>query len=165
MAATSAADGGRHAQDEERARVPTEGEPDGVRRLAHTADTGISVTAPTFDLCLARAAAGMFAGFLRPTSEAARTVRTDVELEADSRTELLVRWLEELLYRSDSDGLAFVEFEAHSKGGNRLQAAGWAVPFDAAVEQVGPVVKAVTRHGLELRKDPSGWRAQIFFDV
>src|SRR6266508_4091145 len=87
MAATSAADGGRHAQDEERARVPTEGEPDGVRRLAHTADTGISVTALTFDLCLARAAAGMFAGFLRPTSEAARTVRTDVELEADSRTD------------------------------------------------------------------------------
>jgi hypothetical protein len=56
MAAT-AAEGGRHAQAEERARVPTEGEPDGVRRLAHTADTGIAVTAPTFDVCLARAAA------------------------------------------------------------------------------------------------------------
>jgi hypothetical protein len=78
MAAT-AAEGGRYAQDEERARIPIE-----------------AVTAPTFDLCLARAAAGMFAGFVRPTSEAARTVRTDVELEADSRMELLVRWLEEL---------------------------------------------------------------------
>jgi SHS2 domain-containing protein len=106
MAAT-AAEGGRHAQAEERTRVPTEGEPDGVGRLAHTADTAIAVTAPTFDLCLARAAAGMFGGFLRPTSEATSTVRTDVELEADSRTELLVRWLEEMLYRSDANGLAF----------------------------------------------------------
>lgn len=157
-----------HAGDsrhEGRARVPIDGEPEGVERLPHTADTGVAVDAPTFALCLARAAAGMFAGVLRPTSDQSPTSRIDLDVEADSRSELLVRWLEELLYRSDADELAFLEFEVRSSRLNGVRAAAWAVPFDGAVEQVGPMVKAVTRHGLDLRQDATGWHARIYFDV
>jgi len=32
--------------------VPVDGEPAGVERLPRTADTGVAVTAPTFELCL-----------------------------------------------------------------------------------------------------------------
>ena len=145
--------------------MPVDGEPAGVERLPHTADTGVAVTAPTFEVCLARAAAGMFAGFLRPASDARASTRTDLELDADNRSELLVRWLEELLFRSDAYGLAFLEFEVGSVRANHMQAAAWAVPFHGAVEQVGPMVKAVTRHGLDLRENANGWHARIFFDV
>jgi len=37
--------------------------------------------------------------------------------------------------------------------------------FGPASTQVGPVIKAVTRHGLEVRRAGRHWRARIIFDV
>jgi len=146
------------------AEIAVDAEVKGVRLLDHTADSGIEVAGDSLDECLARAAAGMFAHmWARPTTPAPERV-VGVDLEADRPDELLVAWLQELLYRSEVDGVCFYRFEVESDG-RRLSGRAIGVPLGPDVEPVGPSVKAVTRHGLEVRRAGERWRGRILFDV
>ena len=144
--------------------VPAAGDPAGVTFLPHTADAGLEASGGSPGECFARAAAGMFALFLRPTgSGTGREVQ--IEVEATSMDELLLAWLEELLYLSEAQGMGLVGFTVDRVGAGVLAGSAEGVPFGAGVEQVGPAVKAVTRHGLELRSGPPVWQARVYFDV
>ncbi len=146
------------------AEIAVDAEVEGVHLLDHTADSGVEIEGDSLDECLARAAAGMFAQmWARPTAPASERV-VGVELEADRPDELLVAWLQELLYRSEVDALCFYRFEVESDGG-RLSGRAIGVPLDPDLESVGPSVKAVTRHGLEMRRAGECWRGRVLFDV
>jgi len=136
-----------------------------VRFVEHTADTGIEVSAPSLEACFARSAAGMFACFTAPGAIRAPTQTQAVLAEAGGYEELLMAWLEELLYLSDVKGLAFHEFQVARIINGHLE--GWArgPKFGPGAAIVGPEVKAVTRHGLEVRHDARRWRARLYFDV
>src|SRR5579884_951347 len=135
--------------------------------MAH-AELTAEATGPTLDSCLARAGAGLFAVFAPPPSSEA-LVPYEIRVEASSPEELLVAWLEELLYRSEVEGVIFSTFEVELRpgpegtsvlvarlGGRRLR------PED---EPAGPSVKAVTRHQLRLGPGGEGWLAQVVLDV
>ncbi|HLH71583.1 MAG TPA: archease [Candidatus Dormibacteraeota bacterium] len=144
------------------------GPPPGVTFREHTADVILEATGPTLESCLARAGAGLFAVFAPPpTGEPLST--QEIRVEAPSVEELLVAWLEELLYRSEVGGMVFSRFEVEvgpgagptlalvgRVGGRRLR------PED---ELVGPAVKAVTRHELRLGPGGEGWLAHVVLDV
>lgn len=143
--------------------LPAHGLPDGVRAVEHTADTGVEVEAATLEECFAKAAAGMFAGFTRGGGVGERTL--DLEVRADGLDELLIAWLEELLFRAEVGNLLLLGFEVTEVGRARLRArvACRALrPDDAAT---GSAVKAVTRHDLAVRRAGAGWRARVIFDV
>ena len=146
------------------ARLPASGLPDGVRILEHTADTGIEAQGATLEQCFARAAAGMFACFMgdgRDDEGAA----LDVEVQADSPEELLVAWLEELLYRAEVDGLLLHTFEVMEVGRSSLKARVRGRRLRPDDEPAGAAVKAVTRHGLSVGRAGGRWRATVLFDV
>ena len=148
-----------------RARILQNRPPVGVRLFEHTADLGIEVWAPSLESCFARAAAGMFASFvaLGPRSGAEQSVR--VEVSADGVEELMVSWLEELLFESEVKGIALHSFEVQSVVASHAVGLALGPAFGPASTQVGPVIKAVTRHGLEVRRAGRHWRARIIFDV
>ena len=148
-----------------RARILQNRPPIGVRFFAHTADLGIEVWAPSLESCFARAAAGMFASFiaLGPRNGAEQSVR--VEVSADGVEELMVSWLEELLFESEVKGIALHSFEVQSVAASHAVGLAQGAAFGPASTQVGPVIKAVTRHGLEVRRAGRHWRARIIFDV
>lgn len=77
----------------------------------------------------------------------------------------MVAWLEELLYRSEVDGLALHDFGVVKATRTRVR--GWArgPKFGRGALAVGPAVKAVTRHALEVRRTRSRWQARVIFDV
>lgn len=152
-----------------RAERPAAGPPPGVTFGEHTADLSLEATGPTLEACLARMGAGMFAVFAPPPGSADATV--NVSVSAGDPEELLVAWLEELIYRSDVDGLVFSAFEVDvhpptGEGGAlwltaRLE--GRALAPDEELE--GPSVKAVTRHDLRVERGGEGWSAQAVLDV
>ena len=148
-----------------RARILQDRPPVGVRFFEHTADLGIEVWAPSLESCFARAAAGMFASFIAsgPLSGAEQSVR--VEVSADGVEELMVSWLEELLFESEVKGIALHSFEVQSVAATHAVGLALGSAFGPASTQVGPVIKAVTRHGLEVRRAGRYWRARIIFDV
>ncbi len=137
---------------------------EGVRFLEHTADAGIEVEAESLDACLARAAAGLFALMFVPPPAPAPEQVEEVSAEAESPEELLVVWLQELLYRSEVGSLCFCRFEVETDG-LRLRGRVVGVPIGAGVEPVGPMVKAVTRHDLRLHRAGERWRAHVLVDV
>lgn len=149
-----------------RVELSQAGSVEGVSLLDHTADAGFEVEAPCLDACLARAAAGLFAMmFVPPGRMDRRSQRTvEVELEADSPEDLMVSWLQELLYRSEVEDVFFLRFDVETDG-LRLNGRAAGVPITPGLEPAGPGVKAVTRHGLRVERVGEGWRARVIFDV
>jgi SHS2 domain-containing protein len=134
-----------------------------VRIVEHTADVGIEADGATLEQCFARAAAGMFACYLRGGAE--QGLSLDVEVRADGPGELLVAWLEELHYRAEVGRLAPQAFEVIEVGRSSLRGRMWVMPLRPNDEPAGAAVKAVTRHELTVERADGRWRARVLFDV
>src|SRR2546425_2121613 len=138
--------------------------PDGVRFQEHTADIGVEVEAPSLEECFARAAAGLFSSFAEEAAAAGEERAITVSLSATSLEELLVLWLEELLYRADAEHLAFTAFKVDAV--DDLSLGGQVVArVTSSQEMAEPPVKGVTRHDLWVRQEGDTWRAHVILDV
>ena len=131
--------------------------------LDHTADTGIIAFGSTLHELFEHAGYGMFALMFAPIDGPARR---DVPIVAagDSAEDLLVGWLQELLFQSEVVGVAFDFFTVDrlEEGGVQGAAGGTSV---ATAELVGPPIKAVTYPDLAVVRIPDGWWARVIFDV
>ena len=147
-----------------RAERTASGPPDGVTYLDHTADLGLEATGPTLEACFARIGAGLFSIFAPPPRSGVPETTAHASLTADGREELLVAWLEELLYRSEVDGLLFSTFEVELRDlvlGARMRGR-TLLPRE---ELIGPSIKGVTRHDLAVELGGEGWRARVVLDI
>jgi SHS2 domain-containing protein len=135
-----------------------------VRFLEHTADEGVEAEGATLEECFARAAAGVFDLFLSAPESMESQDDLPVEVSADGASELLVAWLEELLFLFETRGLPLFAFEVQEVGGSALRGRAVAA-VGAKVEHLGPAVKGVTRHQLEVRRLGRSWRARVYLDV
>ena len=138
----------------------------GIRPIEHTADIGFEVEGASLEACFARAAAAVFQSFMPASSPpAAPSITIEVPVHGDGLAELLVGWLEELLFLSETRGLVWSSFEVDRVDRDTLlgRATGWRA--DERTEYVGPAIKGVTRHGLVIDRRGTNWRAQVFVDV
>jgi SHS2 domain-containing protein len=131
----------------------------GFREIEHTADWELHVWAPDLPALLEQAARGMYAlSGIRlqpgPRQSFALTLSyTDSE-------GLLVRFLSELLWLGERDGLGFDVFALELTAG-RLHARLEGAPFVARSKEI----KAVTFHQLAVRRTARGLEVNIVFDV
>jgi SHS2 domain-containing protein len=123
------------------------------------------VRARSLEGCFARAAAGMFACFTAPSRSSAAKSSVDLDVSADGYQELMVAWLEELLYQSEVKGLALHEFSVETVSKGRVRGSARGPKFGAGDVAVGSGVKAVTRHGLRVVLAGGYWQARVIFDV
>lgn len=131
----------------------------GFREIEHTADWELEVWAPDLRLLLEQAARGMAAlAGVRLAEEPVQTRR--IELEAADAESLLVGFLSELLYLSESENLGFDRFEIELQG-LRLHARLQGAP----IVRLDKEIKAVTYHRLQIQTTPQGLRVRIVFDV
>ncbi len=86
-------------------------------------------------------------------------------LEADNPTELLFDWLAELLFVFDTKHLLFVEFDVRINGEHKLQATARGETVDETRHRLDHEVKAITYHGLTVRRDGPGWMAEVIVDI
>lgn len=138
----------------------------GVRPIEHTADLGFEVEAASLEECFALVAVALFQTFMptRAPSGAPR-IAVDVEASGTGMEEVLVAWLEELLYLSEVRQLVFENVEVTAVNQAKVigRITGWHADQDTAY--TGPAVKGITRHGLGLEHIGSMWRARVFVDV
>ena len=130
------------------------------REVDHTADWALHVWAPTMEALFVDAAKGMYA--LAGVAAATRpTARRHIELSADDYESLLVAWLQELLFFTESEGQVFDDFRIISLSATRLsaEAAG------GRPERLDKVIKAVTFHNLSIRPTAVGYETTLVFDV
>jgi SHS2 domain-containing protein len=132
------------------------------RELDHTADLAIEVWGEDFPSLLAHAAEAMFAlqGLPRAADQA---VRRRVELDAPDGETLLVDWLNELLYLSETHDELYTAFEVAEASGTGVALR--ATVFGQKGHPTKRKIKAATFHDLRILEDSGELRTRIVFDV
>jgi SHS2 domain-containing protein len=134
------------------------------RTIEHTADIGIEVESPDQAGIFARSALAMF-DLMFGLGSIRRKEKRLVRAEAESLDELLVAWLNEVLYMCAADKMLFSEFTDATLAGNSFSAWGWGERIDPQVHFAEMEIKAATYHGLSFKPSDGGWAARIIFDV
>jgi riboflavin kinase/FMN adenylyltransferase len=160
---------GKLAQDEA-ARAPVAGGsemrasepacPYHYEEIEHTADRALRIWGRAVKDLFTGAARGMY--HLMADVEGMQAAHwRDVRLEALDRETLLVEWLNELLYLTESEGLLFVAFRVDTLTGTSLVARVGGAPGEVTKAQI----KATTFHNIALVRENDGWSTVVTFDV
>jgi SHS2 domain-containing protein len=140
--------------------------PAGYEFFAHTADAGAVVRGATLPRLFENAARAMFD--LVTDRRGVRPRRSiAISVAGSSLDDLLVRWLQELLYLHQSGGWLFTSFALARIDRRRFRARARArgEQLDPSRHILRREIKAVTYHGLRLVRGRSAWRVRIVFDI
>lgn len=132
----------------------------GFREHEHTADWELEAWAPDLAMLLEQAARGMYA-LSGVQLEVNDPRERSIELHADDAESLLVRFLSELLWLEQKEGLGIDHFSIHVDGALNL----WAELCGAKISKLDKEIKAVTYHNLKVEPTPRGLKVNIVFDV
>jgi len=131
--------------------------------LDHTADVGIIAYGADLRQAFANAAKGLFS-LITELGDVDEALHRDIELTAGDEESLLVAWLNELVYRFDTEGVLFKRFEIIELNNTHLKARGYGEKVNSAKHKLKIGVKAATYHMLEVEKN-NGCRVQVLFDI
>jgi SHS2 domain-containing protein len=134
------------------------------RIIEHTADIGIEVEAADQAGIFVKSALAL-ADLMFGLDTIGRRDERLVRAQGDSLEELLVAWLNEILYVSAVDKMLFSEFSDARLAGNSFSARGWGEKLDPGLHAAEMEIKAATYHGLAFRSTGGGWTARIILDV
>ena len=133
--------------------------PAGFREHEHTADWELEVWAPDLAGLLEQAALGMYA-LAGVRLDTANREQHQIELSAYDAESLLVAFLQELLYLSETRGVGFDQFNIQIKDFDLK-----AVISGSIIVSIHKEIKAVTYHNLKVMESDSGLSVRIVFDV
>ncbi len=134
----------------------------GHRSAPHTADCVIEAWGPDRLSCLTEAMKALVDVFAEPKEGGPRKT-VPVWVEPGPDVDVLVALLEDVIYVTDVVGVPVGFHLAGAEGG---AVCGYMEVADASeVEQVGPVPKAVSYHGIEFSLRDGTWRCRALIDV
>ena len=137
------------------------------RFIDHTADVAADLTG--------RSAAELFASAAQALTDTLTDrvllspITTErVQMDSGSLEDLLVDWLNELLYRFEVRNLLVADADVALRPDDdrwHLDAAVRGEPFDPARHPIRVLVKSATYHSLQLVERDGHWSATIVFDI
>lgn len=134
------------------------------RLLEHTADMGIEATGGDPAELFTAAAEGLRA-VLSDLPPRACTCWQEVEVGGRDNEELLVNWLNTILFRLEVDSLFPEQFRIEAISPTHLSARIGGVRLDGSVPPPDREVKAATWHRLEVVREAKRWRARLYLDL
>jgi SHS2 domain-containing protein len=133
-----------------------------------TSDLAFTASGATLGEVFAAAAEAMCAATVEHPEQVQATVVRSVGLRDDDVELLLLRFLGELIFLRDAEGLVLrpvrVACDA-ADGGFVLTADLAGEPLDPARHALASEVKAATAHGLSVRRTQDGWQASATLDI
>lgn len=140
--------------------------------LDHTADVAVEVRADGRAELFAEALRA-FTDTLTPVDGVGTGESRHLSLTAPDLEELMVLWLEELLFVFEVDSLLFAGAEVTVEEGPEgfvLAAAVHGELYDPERHPLKVLIKGVTYHALAVEETPpeeggEGWRAHVIFDI
>ncbi len=135
--------------------------------LEHTADIGIMVYGKNKREVFINAARGMFEIIAGETKNLKENFYDKIKLEAESLEDLLIAWLNELLYTSETKLVILSKFKIKELSDYQIKAEIGGIKINRLDRKIEKEIKAVTYHRLEIKKDEESglWRAQVIFDI
>ncbi|WP_457632107.1 archease [Oceanithermus desulfurans] len=139
-----------------------------LRMLEHTADVGFEVEADSLGGVFEAAAAALLRVLFEGELPRRGCRRERLALAAPDLETLMVRWLDELIYRVQTRGEVPVRTRVRltaAPEGRRLEAELDLLPFEEVRDRFAGEVKAATYHGLVVEEAEGRFRARVILDV
>ena len=136
----------------------------GYRLLEHTADMGIEARAESCPKVLEEIARGLTM-MLFGDSPVSASVVTKIHLHEEDSVELMVAWLNEILYWCEQNNLVPVASRIDALEEGELWATLSGESFDQKRHHVERQVKAITYYQATLKETSGGWYARVYVDL
>ena len=134
--------------------------------ICHAADRAFRVTSRNMAVLLENADLAMQAldrDEARTTGERSETRKIDIV--GFDRESLLVNWLNELNYISQTEFVLFNDFRIQEISDTVIKAEALGEKINPAKHHIKLEIKAATYHNLLVEKTEEGWRIQVIFDI
>lgn len=131
--------------------------------IDHTADIGIAAYGENLKEAFANAAYALFS-LMADLDGVDDASCHQVDVTAEDRSELLVAWLNELIYLFEVENVLFKRFEIGKIEETRLRARCYGEKIDTERHRIKLGVKAATYHMLKV-EEGDGFRVQVLFDI
>jgi protein archease len=132
--------------------------------IDHTADFGIQVFGSDLQELFTNAALAMFDVITEMDVLTGRD-SCDITASGEDWSDLMVNWLREMLYLWNGREMLVKSVQILSLTENKIFAR---IYFDVYMPDrhiIKTEIKAVTYHQIQVKSSPSGWKAQIIFDI
>jgi SHS2 domain-containing protein len=136
----------------------------GYELLDHTGDLGMRVWAANIKEIFQEAARALF-DIITDLDKVEVRITREVTVQGPGREELLVAWLNELLYLYEVEGLLLCDFTLIEINERSLKAVAMGEKYHEGRHAIKTSIKAVTYHQLEIREKDGRWQAQVIFDI
>lgn len=130
----------------------------------HTADLGLRVRAADLNTLFVEAAQALFSAVVPDLATVHPRDRLDIKLSGDDLGYLLFDWLNELLFRFDTEHRLFSRFAVEVTG-TGMSGQAWGEPLDRSRHDLDHEVKAITYHHLRVEQAADGWLAEVIVDI
>ena len=137
-----------------------------VAFLDHTADVLLQVKAKDLNDLFRTAAQGLV-GYVIANPEEIREEDTDeVKIQAESLSELLVNWLNELIFLIETRHRVYSGFHVEvQESSMELRGCVIGERLDSLRHVLDHEVKAITHHEASVMKTSEGWVGQVLMDI
>ena len=132
--------------------------------IPHTADLRMRVWGSSIESLFENAARALAENLAEPAA-VREVLKEEIRIQALDRAELLVAWLNRILFLWEARRLLFKTFRVHRVTERSLEAEAWGEIYDPSRHRLGSEIKAATYHGLNIRREGSSLVAEIIFDT
>lgn len=130
----------------------------------HTADVGLNVSAEDLNTLFSEAARGLLSILVDDPAQIRPIQEFTIEVEGTDLEYLLFDWLNELLFRFETEQLLLSEFDVSvNQRGLKAQTRGEI--FQPERHKLAHEIKAITYHQLEVKQTSNGWQARFIVDI
>ena len=133
-------------------------------QFPHTADIGLRVFGKDLKELFENAAFAMF-DTIADLEGLRGELEESFELQARNAEELLVAWLDELLYNFYTKQIIFFKFDINQISETDIKARALGRLAGSNRNRLKTEIKAATYHDLKIQKIPEGCQVDIIFDV
>lgn len=135
--------------------------------IDHTADIGLLAYGKTKREVFINAAKGMFEIIAGENRNLKENFYDKIKLEAESLEDLLIAWLNELIYIGETRLVILNKFRIKELSDHQIKAEIRGTKINQLCFKVEKEIKAVTYHCLEIKKDEESglWKAKVIFDI
>jgi SHS2 domain-containing protein len=133
----------------------------------HTADLGLRIEASELAGkagVFAEAGRALLTALTNNPESVKPVVQEEFHLSGNDHAFLLFDWLSELLHAHESRGMLFCDFDVRLSA-DGLHATALGEAYDPNRHSLSHEIKAITYHGLNVRKTNGGWRAEVIVDI
>ena len=130
----------------------------------HTADIGFTAYGETLEELFSNAATALLE-IMVPVETVCERRQREIAVRADALDELLVRWLNELLFLFETEGLLLRRHEIVFTAPASLESTAFGETLDLSRHRVKTGIKAVTYHRLSVRQENGRWVGHVVLDL